>query len=319
MTACTLPSDRKKFEEKGVKFFDIENLNTLRPLLDIKISDDLNLIADNQSTSAYLPIMSGCDNFCTYCAVPHTRGQEKSRPVKDIVADFKRLLVAGRKEITLLGQNVNSFRSSPKVHESKNPQEISQTLTVIPDLIRNPDGTNLDPCLRGDDGRDKSDFAGLLRTLNNIDGDFTIKFLTNHPKDLSDELIEAIATLPKVAKSIHLPLQSGSNKILKAMNRHYTAENYLGLVKNLKSKVPKVEISTDIIVGFPGETDEDFLDTVDVAKKSGFAVAYIAMYSPRPGTAAAKFIDNVPLSIKKSRFRTLDTLINNSPHRENRH
>lgn len=304
LTACVLSSDKKKFQEKGVTFFDIEDLNSLKPLLDLKIRDDFNSIASNQSNSGYLPIITGCNNFCSYCAVPYTRGREKSRPVDEIVSDFKKLIASGHKEITLLGQNVNSYRGNIQHMGSLADTRDDNGLTVI---------SKSSPTVISNEGeKSHALFSDLLQVLNELDGDFTIKFLSNHPKDLSDDLIEAIATLPKVAKQIHLPLQSGSNKILKAMNRHYTAEDYLRLVKSLKSKVPNVEISTDIIVGFPGETEANFQDTIDVAKQCKFNIAFIGIYSPRSGTAASKLVDNVPLTEKKRRFRELDGLINRS-------
>jgi len=216
--------------------------------------------------------MSGCNNFCSYCIVPYLRGREKSRPIKEIIAEVKRLLVYSRTcqyesqpEIVLLGQNVNSYRYG---------------------------------------------FAKLLKTINDLPGDFRIGFLTNHPKDMTEDIIEAVAGLPKVKKEIHLPLQSGSDRILRVMNRPYMAEEYLQLVKNLKSKIHKAKITTDIIVGFPSETKEDFYKTIEICKKVKFNLAYINKYSPRKGTAAYKLGDPIPWEEKQRRWKILNDLIN---------
>lgn len=288
ISACILPTDKVKLIEKGFRIFDIDDLNSLKNTLDLKIGGDLNLLADSQNDSAYLPIMTGCDNFCSYCAVPYTRGREKSRSAEAVIADFNRLLKSGHKEITLLGQNANSYCGA-----------VSSKSCIYVTQDSDPES-----CMN---------FSQLLKTLDSIPGNFTIKFLSNHPKDMSDELIDSIARLPKVAKEIHLPLQSGSTKILKKMNRHYTKNQYFSLVRNLKLKIENLKLSTDIIVGFPGETDKDFNDTVEVCKKVKFSVAFIAKYSPRSGTIASKLKDDVPLEIKKQRFRQLDQLINSKP------
>jgi len=266
ITACVLVSDMKKFKSKGAIFFDISDLNPLREHLGINYQVDLNIISGQVASSSFIPVMTGCNNFCSYCAVPYTRGRETSRPIDEIVNDLKHSVSAGNREITLLGQNVNSYAYG---------------------------------------------FDKLLKKLNDIDDNFTIKFLTNHPKDMTASIISAIASLPKVVKEIHLPLQSGSTKILKAMNRKYTKEDYLKLIADIKKEIPNVKIGTDIIVGFPGETEKDFENTLDVVKFSNFHQGFVSMYSPRPGTAAAKMLDDVPLETKKSRFRILDSLINN--------
>jgi tRNA-2-methylthio-N6-dimethylallyladenosine synthase len=293
LTACVLPEDKKKFAKIGVDFFDIEDFNSLKPILSLKIGGDLNLLADSQKASAYLPIMTGCNNFCSYCAVPFTRGREKSRSLEEIVFDFNKLIKAGHKEITLLGQNVNSYNPSNSVISNES-EKSPASFRVIPDF----------------DPGSCTSFVDLIKILHSLDGDFTIKFMTSHPRDMSNELIDAIADLPRIAKEIHLPLQSGSDKILKTMNRRYTKENYLDLVARIRSKIPGVVLTTDIIVGFPGETKTDFEATVDVAKKAKFNFAFISRYSPRSGTAAAKLEDDIPQEIKKERFRILDQLIN---------
>jgi len=220
---------------------------------------------DDFSETGYIPIMFGCDNFCSYCIVPYTRGREKSRPINEIINEAKRLIKHGNKEIVLLGQNVNSY---------------------------------------------KFGFAKLLKKLNDLPGDFKISFVSNHPKDVTEEVINAIAILPKIKKEIHLPLQSGSDKVLQDMNRPYTVAKYLWLVKSLKSKVPEVKITTDIIVGFPTETEKDFQKTVEICKKVGYELAYINKYSPRKGTAAYKLGDPISWQEKQRRWRILEGLIN---------
>ncbi|AFS78524.1 (Dimethylallyl)adenosine tRNA methylthiotransferase MiaB [Gottschalkia acidurici 9a] len=219
---------------------------------------------------ALVNITYGCNNFCTYCIVPYTRGRERSREPEDILKEIKELVKNNCEEVTLLGQNVNSYGKTLK-------EQIS--------------------------------FAELLRMINEIDGLERIRFMTSHPKDLSDELIYAIRDCDKVCNHVHLPFQAGSNSILKAMNRRYTKEQYLSLVKKLKQEVPDISLTTDIIVGFPGETEEDFEDTLDVVKEVKFDSAYTFLYSIREGTPAATMDNQVPDDVKHNRFRRLlDTL-----------
>ncbi|MBQ9949168.1 MAG: tRNA (N6-isopentenyl adenosine(37)-C2)-methylthiotransferase MiaB [Clostridia bacterium] len=210
-------------------------------------------------------VMYGCNNFCTYCIVPYVRGRERAREPQDILRECRELAQAGYREITLIGQNVNSYRA--------------------------------------DDG---SDFSDILAMVNDIDGLERIRFMTSHPKDLSDRLIDAMANLDKVCNHIHLPVQSGSNRILSLMNRKYTREHYLELVHKLRDKVPGVEITTDIIVGFPTETEEDFRDTVSLVEEVGYAAAYTFMYSRRPGTKAAVMDGQVSEDEKKRRLHELN-------------
>lgn len=217
-----------------------------------------------KTTSAFVPIMEGCDHFCSYCVVPYARGKEISRPFEEIVCEVEELAKRGYEEITLLGQNVNSYRPS---------------------------------------------FAKLLQRLHQIKGIKKISFITSNPWDLTDEIID-VMTLPKIDRYLHLPVQSGDNKILKKMNRPYTALQYIKLVEKIRKKIPDIQIGTDIIVGFPGETKKAFKNTVDLCKKAGFVKAYIAKYSPRPGTAAFKLKDNIPPEEKKRRWRVLEKLIN---------
>ncbi|MFC1872305.1 MiaB/RimO family radical SAM methylthiotransferase [Chloroflexota bacterium] len=220
--------------------------------------------------SEYLPIMQGCNNFCTYCIVPYRRGRERSRPPDEIVAEAESLMEGGAREIILLGQNVNSY---------------------------------------GHDLPEKPSLAALLARLNNIGKLARIRFLTNHPKDMSQELIEAIAGLVKVCEHVNLPVQAGSDKILKTMGRNYTADHYRSLVKALRQTVPGIAISTDIIVGFPGETPEDFIDTFTLLRELRLDMVHTAPYSTRPGTAAAaKLTDDVPEAEKTARFEKIEKL-----------
>lgn len=215
-------------------------------------------------------IMYGCDNFCTYCIVPYVRGREKSRPVEDIVDEIKRLTETGIVEVCLLGQNVNSY------------------------------GKGLDGNVT---------FASLLREIEKIDGLQRIRFMTPHPKDLSDEVIEVMANSKKICRHIHLPAQSGSSNILKKMNRNYTREDYLALVDKIKTAMPDISITTDLIVGFPGETEEDFEDTLSLVKEVGYSSAFTFQYSKRTGTPAATFEDQVPEEVMTERFnRLLETV-----------
>lgn len=210
--------------------------------------------------------MFGCNNFCSYCIVPYVRGRERSREPKDIIREIEKLVADGVCEIMLLGQNVNSY------------------------------GKTLDNPIT---------FAELLREVNKIDGLKRIRFMTSHPKDLSDDLIMAIKECDKVCKHMHLPLQSGSSRVLKEMNRHYDKEKYLDEVKRLREQIPDIAITTDIIVGFPGETEEDFLETMDVVKKVRYDSAFTFIYSKRTGTRAATMDNQVPDDVVKDRFDRL--------------
>jgi tRNA-2-methylthio-N6-dimethylallyladenosine synthase len=236
-------------------------------------------------TNAWVSISSGCNSFCSFCIVPYSRGREISRPMVDIIKEVTELSQNGYQEITLLGQNVNSFGL--------------ENLNIAFRKINKKSNTKKPP------------FVKLLQEVSKIKNIKKINFFTSNPWDFWDELIEEIATNKKITRYIHLPVQSGSNKILKLMNRGYTNKDYLKLVEKIKTKISKVEIGTDIIVGFPGETEKDFNDTLNLVKKVGFSVAFVAQYSTRPGTAAEKlFKDSVPPQIKKQRFKILDNLIN---------
>ena len=222
------------------------------------------------SFKASVNIMYGCDNYCTYCIVPYVRGRERSRKAEDIVKEIKCLADAGVVEIMLLGQNVNSY---------------GKGITLA-------DGSPVT-------------FASLLRMIEKVDGIKRIRFMTPHPKDLSDELIETIAESKKICRHIHLPFQSGSNKVLRYMNRRYTKESYLELAEKIKKRIPEVALTTDIIVGFPGESDEDFEDTLDVVRRVRYQNAYMFEYSKRTGTPAAVMKEQVPVETVKERFKML--------------
>ncbi|MDD5552181.1 MAG: tRNA (N6-isopentenyl adenosine(37)-C2)-methylthiotransferase MiaB [Candidatus Pacebacteria bacterium] len=287
LTGCILNRDKKKFKKMTDPIFRIDELQKLPKLLQ-HITENkrqtthyLKIIPKyKKSNSAYIPIMTGCNNFCSYCVVPYTRGREVSRPDKDIISEIKKLLKKGKKTICLLGQNVNSYN-------------YKQTT---------------------DNKQQKITFPRLLKKLEKLPGNFEITFLTSHPKDFSDELIKIIAKSEKIKKYIHLPVQAGSNKILKKMNRNYTREHYLKLIDKIKNTIPDVELSTDIIVGFPGEAKKDFKDTVDLVKEVKFSKAYINKYSPRPGTAAEKLKDNVVKKEKERREKILRSFFIKNKH-----
>ncbi len=221
----------------------------------------------HSSYSAYVPIGNGCNNFCTYCVVPYARGREVYRPASDIISEVKNLINKDYKEITLIAQNVNSYKD-------------------------------------GD-----YNFAKLLKELSLLSGDFWLRFSSSHPKDMSDELIEVIGSNDKIVDHLHLALQSGDNEILRIMNRRYTIEHYKELIKKIRVVKPNISITTDIIVGFPGESKEQFNNTIKNFKEIGFEMAYISQYSPRPGTASIKINDDVSSEEKKRRFDVLNKIL----------
>ncbi len=231
---------------------------------------DKQVVLRSPSTSSYVPIIQGCDNFCSYCIVPYRRGREKSRPLAEIVCEVEEMTRRGVKEITLVGQNVDAY---------------------------------------GHDLPQKPDLAELLQELNAIDSLDRLRFLTNHPKDMSARLIDAIARLDKVCEHINLPVQSGSNDILQAMRRGYTAEHYRELIAEIRRKIPEIALSTDVIVGFPSESEEQFQQTVDLLAELKFDTVHVAAYSPRPGTSAAReLVDNVPSEEKSRRLGIVEQL-----------
>lgn len=252
--------------------------------------------------SAWVPISTGCNSFCTYCIVPYSRGRERSRPLEDIVKEVEILAKDGYETINLLGQNVNSFgleKSGINLRKLYMDRDnfSSKSIPTNESQYQKPQG--IPP------------FVQLLRQISKIEGVKKITFFTSNPWDFWDELIDEIATNPKIDRFIHLPVQSGSNRILKLMNRGYTRESYLSLVARIRSKVPNVVFGTDIIVGFPTESDADFQDTVDLVKQVDFKVAFVARYSPRPGTASYKlYPDDVLAKVKKTRWEILDQIAN---------
>lgn len=258
-TLHKLPEDLYKVLSKNNKVQDILDI-------DGEIYEGLPIKREN-SKSASVTIMYGCNNFCSYCIVPYVRGRERSRRAEDILNEIRELANEGYKEITLLGQNVNSYK-----------------------------------------GENGYGFANLLRDVQKIDGIEIIKFISPHPKDFTDDVIDAIKDCDKVSKLIHLPLQSGSTEVLRKMNRKYTKEQYLQLVEKIKSKVPDVLFSTDIIVGFPEETEEDFNETLDVVRKVNFEQIFMFIYSRRVGTPADRMTNQVPEEIKHQRFDKLKNL-----------
>ena len=221
--------------------------------------------------NAWVNIMYGCDNFCTYCIVPYVRGRERSRKKEDIVNECKQLIKDGYKEITLLGQNVNSY---------------------------------------GNDLKDGSNFADLIREVALIDGKFRLRFMTNHPKDFTDEMIDAIASNDKICKCVHLPVQSGSNKILSLMNRHYSREYYIDRLTKLRNTIPNCAVTTDIMVGFPQEDEQDFLDTMSLVELAEYSGAFTFIYSKRSGTVAAEMPGQIPEDVSTNRIMKLIDLQN---------
>ncbi len=286
----TQQEDVARYIEKRFKEVDIiygtHNLNEFASLLESAKADQKQIkavsdsegmdireyvpIKRNDKLKAYVNIIYGCNNFCSYCIVPYVRGREKSREIKYIIQEVKELLDQGFKDITLLGQNVNSY---------------------------------------GKDFKDGTNFAKLLKELDVL-GDYRLRFMSSHPRDFNEALIDVIKDSKNVCHQIHLPLQSGSDKIIKEMNRGYTKKHYLDLTEYIYKVLPEATISTDIIVGFPGETEEDFQDTLDVVEKVGYDQAYMFQYSIREGTRAAKMTEQIPEAIKKERFQRLLELQN---------
>ncbi|MGE5615114.1 MAG: tRNA (N6-isopentenyl adenosine(37)-C2)-methylthiotransferase MiaB [Bacillota bacterium] len=250
-------------------------LNSEAPVVDVSAGDghiaEGMPIRREHGVKAWITIIYGCNNFCSYCIVPYVRGRERSRKPEDIINEARMLGRQGYKEITLLGQNVNSY---------------------------------------GKDLAEKISFAGLLRRLNEVDGIERIRFMTSHPKDLSDELILAMRDCGKVCEHLHLPVQAGSNAVLKDMNRKYTREHYFALVNRIREHVPDISITTDIIVGYPGETDKDFEDTLDLVERVKFDFVYTFLYSKRMGTPAAEKGWEVSEEVKKARFDALVSIQN---------
>ena len=265
------PGDYPELVAWGQKQGILFEQGSLRcPFPALKTSTHYNDAGMTSSPCVYIPIIQGCDNFCSYCIVPYRRGREVSRPVEEIVYEVKELARQGIKEITLLGQNVDSYGH---------------------DLPGHPD------------------LADLLNELNGIDDLARIRFLTNHPKDISLKLIDAVASLNKVCEHLELPVQAGDDDILKTMRRGYNVKRYRELVQTIRRKIPQMSLSTDIIVGFPGETEEQFEKSLSLVKDMKFDVVHVAAYSPRPGTLAwREYQDNIPASVKKDRLNKIEEL-----------
>ena len=331
LTGCVLESDKERFEKLFDLVIDIKDIKQLSNChselvsestknndLNVPISPELSAVkvgrvSDNKQKilkqvqnnnnnyfqikphcqskiSAYIPIMTGCNNFCSYCVVPYTRGREYSRPMEEIISEVKELIKKGYKEIILLGQNVNSYKS--QIQNSKfqinSKSQIQNTKQFDNKTIT---------------------FLQLLKLINNIPGDFWIRFLTSHPKDMTEELIKTISECEKVTPYIHLALQSGDDEILKKMNRKYTVKHFLNLINLIRKYIPDVAISTDIIIGFPGETEKQFQHTVEVMKEAKFDMAYLNKYSPREGTVSYKMKDDVNWAEKKKREIILNKIL----------
>ncbi|MGG7098100.1 tRNA (N6-isopentenyl adenosine(37)-C2)-methylthiotransferase MiaB [Clostridium sardiniense] len=265
------PEYLNRVKTEGVQVKEILNKET-------EIIEGIPIDREN-STKAFVTIMYGCNNFCTYCIVPYVRGRERSRKSEEIIKEIKELVSKGYKEITLLGQNVNSY------------------------------GKGLEETI---------DFAKLLRLINEIDGLERVRFMTSHPKDLNEDVISAIKECDKLCEQIHLPVQSGSNRILKEMNRHYDRERYMYLINRIKEEIPNATITTDIIVGFPGETEEDFNDTLSLVKEVGYNAAYTFIYSRRNHTPADRMENQVPDDVKHERFNKLVQAVNEGVIRSNK-
>ncbi|ACL69918.1 tRNA (N6-isopentenyl adenosine(37)-C2)-methylthiotransferase MiaB [Halothermothrix orenii] len=266
-----IPELIKRIKEERGRIIEVWNQEEgLIPDIPYKREDDFK---------AWISIIQGCNNFCTYCIVPYVRGRERSRPAADIISEARKLASEGVKEITLLGQNVNSY---------------------------------------GKDLKEDIDFADLLKRLNRVEGIKRIRYMTSHPRDFSDKMIKIIKECDKVCEHFHLPVQSGSTRILKKMNRGYTQAEYLNLIKKIKSQIPDYSITTDIIVGFPGETEEDFQETLKVIREVRFDMAYTFKYSPRKGTPAARHKDQVSEKIKQDRLTRLIEVQNSISLENNR-
>lgn len=284
ITGCMAQKDREKLFKKAPHIDLVLGTHNVHQLVEIvqefektkkhvmAVVDAAENLAPDVPTirkgtiAAWVPIMYGCNNFCTYCIVPYVRGRERSRPVEDIVKEVHQLGLEGFKEITLLGQNVNSY---------------------------------------GKDMNEHPDFADLLHAVDQVETIERIRYMTSHPRDINDKVIDVIKNSKKICEYFHLPVQSGSNTILKAMNRGYTAEYYRELVRKIRQEIPNASLTTDIIVGFPGETEELFQETLEFVKEIGFDSAYTFLYSKRSGTPAATMPNQVPAEVKQGRLQQL--------------
>jgi len=294
LTGCILKKDIEKLRDRVDYILPIKSLKSWPKFLkqekyfyypnqrDLEFNKKFSLEYFNcqakykNNFSAFVPISTGCDNFCSYCVVPYLRGPELSRPAKEIILEVENLIKKGYKEIWLLGQNVNRYRSKSKIKYQKSKM---------------------------------INFSDLLKLINNIPGDFWIRFISSHPKDFSDELIGTMAKCKKIPPYLNLPVQSGDDEILKKMNRFYTVEQYKNLVKKIRRKNPEICLSTDVIVGFPGETKKQFENTVKLFEEMKFDMAYISQYSSRSGTFAFSLKDNVSHIEKERRDKILTEIL----------
>lgn len=293
LTGCML-----HLKESEIKFI-LPQVDEVLPIAEVGFNQKA---IRKDKNHAWIPISSGCNSFCTFCIVPFSRGRERSRPLADILTEVKTLAKEGYTQITLLGQNVNSWGlekigvSLRKLFMDKKELSVDE-IPSNESQYQHPEG--IPP------------FVELLQEISKVSGIKKISFFTSNPWDFWDELIEEIKVNPKIDRFIHLPVQSGSNRILKLMNRGYTRESYLKVINKIKKEIPEAVIGTDIIVGFPSETDEDFNDTLNLVKEVGYKVAFVARYSPRVGTASYRlFPDDVSPKVKKERWEILDKIAN---------
>jgi len=290
LTGCILKKDKRRFEKLFDLILDTKDLKSWPKefkKLNIKFSKthDREVFMNKNNITAYIPIMTGCNNFCSYCVVPYARGREISRPSEEIICEAKNLIKKGIKEIWLLGQNVNSYKGLFK-QTKPTPQK--------------DDRFNYES---------SSNFSQLLKKFNEIPGKFWIRFTSSHPKDFSNDIIKAMKNCEKITPYLNLPVQSGDDKVLKSMNRPYTIAQYKKILKKVRKEIPNICLSTDVIVGFPGETKKQFENTVKLFKEIKYDMAYINRYSPRSGTAGAKLIDNVSAKEKKARENILNEIL----------
>ncbi len=299
LTGCILKHDRERLGKEFDHIVDLEDIPKIPEVLGEGAALDLEhyfAVAPkhNSEFKAFIPIMTGCDKFCTYCAVPYTRGREISRPAQDIVNECKKLVEQGYKEITLLGQNVNSYLGKIDIEQEKRGL-----------LVMNRKAEEA-----GEAPQQSIDFSDLLQMVADIPGDFWIRYVTSHPYDMSDKLIETMAKNEKIVNWINLPVQAGSNAIIKKMNRHYTVEHYKERVAKIRELLNPIALSTDIIVGFCGETEEEFQETLNLMSEVRYDMAYLNKYSPRPGTVAErKYEDTIPWDEKKRREEAVNEIL----------
>jgi tRNA-2-methylthio-N6-dimethylallyladenosine synthase len=266
-------------------FEAVENGKKVTQLEETPVYSFASTSYEEGTFSAFVPIMHGCNNFCTYCIVPYVRGREISRNPQEVLAEIDQLSAHGVKEITLLGQNVNSFCWNQTKNKSETAGQFSNSendkIILFPELM-------------------KMIAEHLKKTNSPIKW---VRFMSSHPKDLSDELIQVISEEEVLCKHIHLPVQHGSSEILQRMNRRYTRQNYLDLVERIRAKIPEVSLTTDILIGFPGETEEEFEETVSLMKEVNYLAAYMYYYNPREGTPACSYENQIPMEVKKKRRR----------------